>query len=231
ADQAELEVRLRMDVDPDPAPDDIGALQLRMPGVSYALRVDGAERSALGELRLPIGAHVIEIDASERQPWRGEVSITPQQSLVVAPSLEWTPDARSARVAAADSQRTAGQVLTILGGVLVAAGVPLMIWNESEIASTDARLIALEPAIRACVGMMGAPACDAIRTEALQLSDRQGDQDILRAVSVAGAITGALAATIGIVLWASAPSETSIDTAAHASLRLDPRGLQLSGSF
>lgn len=232
-DQSSAEVRLRLDPDPNPSPESIGRLVLRLPSVSFALRVDGAERTARSELELPIGAHILEIEASERQPWRGTVRLMAEQPEILAPPLEWTPDARSGRVAAAGSQRTAGQVLSVIGTVLIAVGVPLAVWNESEIVNTDARgrqLVRQEEECRA-TGMVGTAPCSDVRKELDELPSRQGTQDILRVVSFASAITGALSASVGIVLWASAPSESSIDDAAHATLRLDMRGLHLSGVF
>lgn len=232
-DQASAEVRLRLDPDPNPPSESMGRLVLRLPPASFALRVDGDERTARSELELPIGIHIIEIEAAERQPWRGSVRLTAERPETLTPPLEWTPDARGGRVSAAESQRTAGQVLSVIGTVLIAVGVPLAIWNESEILGTDARgrqLIREEEECRA-MGMVGTTACNAVRQELDGLPGRQETQDILRVVSFTSAITGALSAALGLVLWASAPSESSIDDAAHATLRLDLRGLHLSGAF
>jgi hypothetical protein len=231
-DQASAEVRLRLDPDPNPPSESVGRLVLRLPSVSFALRVDGAERTARSELELPVGAHMIEIEAAERQPWRGAVRLTAEHSETLTPPLEWTPNARSRRVGAAESQRLAGQVLSVIGTVLIAVGVPLTIWNESEIVNTDARGRQLAQEWADCRNAGGGSArCEEVGNELRGISSAQDTQDILRVVSFASAITGVLSATIGIVLWASAPSESSIDDAAHATLRLDLRGLHLSGAF
>lgn len=231
-DQASAEVRLRLEPDPNPPSEAIGRLVLRLPSVSFALRIDGVERTARSELALPIGAHIIEIEAAERQAWRGSVRLTADRLETITPPLEWTPDARGARVGAAASQRTAGQVLSVIGTVLIAVGVPLAIWNESEIISTDRRGRQLDEEWAECRNAGGGSEhCRSVGKELEAIASTQSTQDILRAVSLASAIAGALSATVGIVLWASAPSESSIDEGAHATLRLDLQGLHLTGGF
>ena len=123
--------------------------------------------------------------------------------------------------------------MSIAGGVLFAAGLPLAIWNEAEIAANDARIVELneEYVARTCLGDPDQARCVAIALEGEERNGLRDQQNILRATTIASAVVGALLAGIGIPLWVSAPSSDDVDASARASLRLGPGGLSLSGSF
>lgn len=230
-DGAELTVHLRPEVDPAPGPADVGTLDLVLPDARLVVRVDGLERSTLAPLALPVGAHTLEVDAEDREGWRGEVEVPPGAVLTLAPPLSWTDRARHERLASAELGRTAGIVLATAGAALLLGGLALAAWNEVEIARTDARILVLGDEFAA----MGCPPrtvrCDEIARELTTLAEGQGAQNALRGVSIVAAIAGAAMAGGGIVLVATAPSEASIDAAAHAELRLGLEGVVLRGAF
>jgi hypothetical protein len=228
-DGAELEVRLRLDVDPSPDPSVMGELALELPAVPFTVQVDGAEGASAERLRLPMGSHQIEIEAAEREPWSGEVHIDPGETLALAPPLAWRREVREARLGAADGQRTTGTGLVVAGAALALVALPIVIWNETEIASTDARGLELSRRYQAMACAGGA--CPEIDRELAAISARQIDQDIIRGVSIAGTLLGVALAGIGVALFTTAPSRADVDRAAHVRLDLGPGGLRLSGAF
>jgi hypothetical protein len=232
-DGAEAEVRFALRRDPAPAPADVGRVRIELPNAPYIIRVDGEPMLGL-ELELPVGPHRIELEVTDRQPYEGTLRVPSSASVSVAPPLSWTLEARRARVESASAQGAAGAVLSIGGGVLFAAGLPLAIWNEGEIAATDRRIVelSLESDSMGCSGQPDDSAeCLAIAAEGERLSGQQDLQDVLRPLTITSAVLGGVLAAMGIPLWLSAPSSDAVDAAARASLRLGPGGLSLSGSF
>lgn len=232
-DGAEAEVRFALRRDPAPAPADVGRVRIELPNAPYIIRVDGEPMLGL-ELELPVGPHRIELEVTDRQPYEGTLRVPSSASVSVAPPLSWTLEARRARVESASAQGAAGAVLSIGGGLLFAAGLPLAIWNEGEIAATDRRIVelSLESDMLGCSGQPTDSAeCLAIAAEGERLSGQQDLQDVLRPLAITSAVLGGVLAAMGIPLWLSAPSSDAVDAAARASLRLGPGGLSLAGSF
>lgn len=229
-DGAEAELHFDMRRDPEPPPSTIGVMRLRLPNAPYLIRVDG-ETMIGNELELPIGAHRIEIEVTDRQPYEGVIRVTSRDVVLIAPPLAWTLDARRQRLEAAASQRTLGIGLTIAGGVLLAGGLPFLIWNEGEVSATDARVVMLQREYQECIATQ--PDCRHLEDEADQLVARQGDQNIIRGLSITGTALGAILAGIGLGVLLSAPSDESIDAEARAraELRIGPGGVQLEGTF
>jgi hypothetical protein len=228
-DGAEVEVRLRLELDPAPPAEAIGTLALELPPARAAVRVDGEDRSVIGDLTLPIGEHTLEIEVEDRARWSGTVSI--ELRVVLAPPLTWTPAARHDRLAGAARATEAGLATAITGGALLAAGLAVLIWNETEIAATDARVLTLGHEFQA----MGCPPltsrCQEIADELHGLTPRQNDENIIRGVTAAVSAVGGLLAIVGVSLVLTAPSSDAIDAAAHAELRVGPSGVELVGSF
>lgn len=231
-DGAEAEVRFALRREPSPAPADVGRVRISLPNAPYIIRVDGEPMLGL-ELDLPVGPHRIELEVTDRQPYEGTLRVPSASSVEIVPPLSWTLDARRARLESASAQSAAGAVMSIAGGVLFAAGLPLAIWNEAEIAANDARIVELneEYVARTCLGDPDQARCVAIVEEGEERNALRDQQNILRATTIASAVVGALLAGIGIPLWVSAPSSDAVDASARASLRLGPGGLSLSGSF
>jgi hypothetical protein len=209
-------------------------VRIDLPNAPYIIRVDGEPMLGL-ELDLPVGPHRIELEVTDRQPYDGTLRVPSGSSVSIVPPLSWTLDARRARLDGASAQATAGAVLGIAGGALFAAGLPLLIWNEAEIAANDQRIVALneEYAARGCRGDPDQGGCMAIFDEGEERNALRDQQNILRAATITGAVVGALLAGIGIPLWISAPSSDEVDASARAraSLRVGPGGVSLSGAF
>jgi hypothetical protein len=233
-DGAEAEVRFDLRRDPHPHPSAMGRVRIDLPNAPYLLRVDGEQVLGL-DLELPAGAHRIQLEVTDRQPYEGTLRVPAGGVITVVPPLSWTLEARRQRIEGASAQRTTGAVMSIAGGVLIAAGLPLLVWNELEIPGTDRRIVELDQrwdALR-CTTPPDNQECARILEEGNSLNAQRDAQNVLRAATITGTVLGALLATIGIPLWASAPSPDDIDAAARAraSLRIGPGGLELRGAF
>jgi hypothetical protein len=145
----------------------------------------------------------------------------------------WTPAERAGRTGAADTQRGAGIGIGFAGAALLLIGVPLTIWNELQITSTDASVVDFNRRYAAamCETSFDPRVCTPLRNEGSALQSAHDTEDTLRWISLTTTLVGAIVGGIGLVLWATTPSNEAIDAAAHASLRLTPGGLALSGAF
>ncbi|HJL18473.1 MAG TPA: PEGA domain-containing protein, partial [Sandaracinaceae bacterium LLY-WYZ-13_1] len=232
---AEAEVNFDMRRDPDPAPDEVGRLHLELPDAPYLVRVDG-ELMLGAELELPRGAHGIELEVTDRRPYEGTVRVPRGSAIVIVPPLAWTLEARRERLDAARQQRVVGLTLSVAGGGLTVAGLAVLIWNETEIASTDARLLEINEELENECRTMGFDRrCEMLQDEGEALTADQDTQNVLRGVSIAGTVLGAAMTALGLVVWLDAPSDADVDAAARArertSLRIGPGGVSLSGTF
>lgn len=233
-DGAETEVRFALRRDPEPAPEEVGRVRIALPDASYILRIDGEPMLGL-DLELPVGAHRIELEVTERQIYEGTLRVRAGERITLVPPLNWTLEARRSRVESAAAQRTAGVALSIAGGALVAAGVPLLVWNEGEIAANDRRIVEINAEYTAhCSGQHFDDAtCRSLRDEGERRNALQERQNILRAATIASAVVGAALASVGIPLWLDAPSEAEIDAAARAraALHIGPGYIGIHGAF
>lgn len=233
-DGAEAEVRFALRRDPRPEPAEVGRVRIDLPNAPYIIRVDGEPMLGL-DLELPVGPHRIELEVTDRQPYDGTLRVQPAASITIVPPLSWTLDARHARMESATTQRTAGAVLSIGGGVLFAAGLPLLIWNETEIQVNDREIAAVQQQYDTlrCRGREEDPECAPWAAEGERLNTLQEQQNVLRAVTITSTIVGAVLAGIGIPLWVGAPSPDAVDASARAraELRLGPGALELRGAF
>lgn len=230
-DGAEAEVHFELQRDPDPAPDEVGRVRIALPNAPYLIRVDGEPMLGV-DLELPVGAHRIELEVTDRQSYEGTLRVAAASHVTITPPLSWTLEARRARHESARVQHSAGLGLTIAGGALFAVGLPLLIWNEAEIAQNDQRILELNEDIQALdCARLPSGQCDSLISEGERLNARQDEQNVLRALTITGTVLGAVLTAIGIPLWVSAPSSDEIDAAARATLRLGPGGLELSGTF
>lgn len=235
---AERVIRFDMQTDEGAPADVFGQLRLRLPRGASVVRIDG-ETAMLrsGGITLPAGSHRLELEVVEREPYATEVEIPANEALDLAPPLLWTPDARAQRVTAADRTRDWGMVLTIGGGALLVGGVAVLGWNEGRISKTDSRLIEVNRELeRLGCDTGAAEMCDMLIEEGQALSADQDQEQRTRWIATALLGTGALLATIGIVLWVLTPSESEIDEDAHATgpqlrLRAGFGGFSLDGRF
>lgn len=230
---AEVELRFDMRRSPNPAPDEIGRVRLELPDAPYLVQVDGEQM--LGEaLDLPVGAHEITLEVTDRQPYRGTLRVPPGSTVVIVPPLAWTLDARQRRLDEAASLRTQGLVLATAGGVTLAGGLAFLIWNEAEISGTDARVRAINAELQGrCVTEGFDSRCREIEAEGQALADDQQTQNVIRGVTIATTVVGGLVGGLGLVLWLTAPSEDDVDAAARARARVTirPGQIALEGAF
>ncbi len=237
-DGAEAEVRFEMQRNPDPAPDEVGRVRVRLPNAPYLIRVDGEPMMGL-RLELPVGAHEIELEVTDRQGFEGRVQVPAASTVVIAPPLSWTLDARRQRLEAASQQRTIGIGLTIGGAALLLGAAPVLIWNETQIPNTDASIRSTQQMYDNQMGVgcvrlgYDNPACTMLRNQADALTAQQSEQNIIRAVTITAAGVGAILAAVGLFEWALAPSDEDVDAAARAqaALRVGPGSVTLHGRF
>lgn len=228
---AEVELHFAMRREDNPRREHVGVIQLVLPDAPHLVRLDGESTFAAEVIEIPIGAHQLRIEVTDRQPYEGTVRVGAGEPLRLVPPLAWTLDERRERLQGASEVRAAGIVLTGAGGALTLAGLAMVVWNEAEISTTDLRLVSINAQLAVCREMGFDTECIALLNEGESLEARQDTQNILRGASIAGMVLGVTLASVGAVLWASAPSEDDIDAAARAELRLEPSRIVLDGSF
>ena len=229
---ADTEVGFEMRRDPSPPPEAIGRVRLELPDAPYRIVVDG--EPMMGQvLDLPIGGHELTLEVTDRQPYRGTVRVPPGSLVVIVPPLAWTLDARRQRIDDAEGKRTLGWGLTIAGGALALGAMSVLIWNETEIARADARLVQINAELAVCEPMGVDIRCDMLRTEGEQLLADQGPQNAFRGVSIAGTVLGLGLGVVGLGIALGTPSSSEVDAAARAraSLRVGPGGVSVVGAF
>lgn len=228
---AEVEIRFDLRRATDASPEHLGRIRLELPDAPYLVRVDG-ELTIGVDIEVPIGAHQLRIEVTGRQPYEGTIRVGPREALEITPPLWWTLEERRDRLDGANAQRSTGIALSSVGAALVLAGLATVIWNEAEISTTDTRLVFINEALDECRRMgFDCPMCDDFLDEGETIAARQDTQNVLRGISIAGTVLGAMLGTIGAILWTSAPSEQAVDAEARAELRVGPSGLVLRGWF
>ncbi len=227
--QAELHFDMRRE--PAAPPEHLGRLRLRLPSAPFLVRIDGEQMLGV-DLELPIGAHNVAIEVTDRRPYEGTIRIRAGTTIEVAPPLTWTLEARRTLLRGADGQRATGIGLTVGGAAIALAGLAVLIWNEAEIARTDERLLFINEQLRGVCRDMGFdPTCEAYEREGGELSQDQETQNVLRGVSIVGTLLGSALTAAGLALWVDAPTEDHIDAGAHARLSIRPGRLVLDGTF
>ncbi|MBX3251447.1 MAG: PEGA domain-containing protein [Myxococcales bacterium] len=227
----ETEVTLALELDPDAPDEALGTLRLRLPQPPSALRLDGLAIAVdAGLARVPVGRHELVIELPDREPVRERVALDAGETLELAPSLRWTPDARRARLERARTRRRVGAATLIAGALAVGTGAVVVGWNETRRGERDS----LEPAFRACSPGSGLECGlqteqDAQRYVALDDAMRR-----TRMIGVGALAAGVVAAGVGAIVLARAPSERAVDDAAHrerVSLRIGVGHVAIDGRF
>ncbi len=228
---AEREVRLALARDPESVQTQ-GRLSLRLPDAPASFWIDG-ERIAERTSGVPIGLPTVRIEVTDRLPFEGVVEVSPGGETQFAPTLAWTPQARATRLAAADSQRTAGWGVAIAGGALLLAGIPVTIWNELRAPAAEEELVQLRECQMSAVGMDVEFVCGPGFVDRVTANQRLRTEIYATSfASYAMLGIGVLAAGVGIVLALTAPDEAGVDRAASAfNLRVGPGALTLEGTF
>lgn len=229
----ELGTEQTIEVDLEPAPDaPLGVVRLRLPTAEAELTVDGAEIEVDelddGALELPEGRHAIVLDVEERRDWEGVAEAHAGAETELVPDLRWE-DAVFARLHDnAEIQRIAAVATIAAGGIVMGVGIFLTAWGFGTAAQNAAGARARHDA---CLAMP--TLCEL--NEMLQL-----EQDIAYyewagplsgGFGVATLVLGAATIPIGVWLFADAPSDDRIRSAAHARLGVGPSGLTVSGAF
>ncbi|MCA9609426.1 MAG: PEGA domain-containing protein [Myxococcales bacterium] len=227
---AEAELHFELRREPAAPPQHLGRLLLRLPDAPSLVRVDGEAMLGMN-VELPIGAHHLVIEVTDRRPYQGTIRIESATGTEVAPALTWTLEARNERREAASEQRSIGIVLTAVGGATALGMAALLVWNETEIARDDDRLRFINAQLDGPRCMPFDDECAALEAEGRSLQSSQDSQNVLRGVSIAGTVLGVALAGTGLALWTTAPNDEAIDAAASAQLRVLPGGLALDGRF
>lgn len=225
---AEAEVRFELRREPGAAPDSLGRLRIELPDAPSLVRVDGETMMGV-DLELPIGAHHVVIEVTDRRPYEGTVRVPAVQSIEIRPALSWTLEARRERLEGAELQRNVGLGMMLGGGAILLASLSVTIWNEAEISATDERIREINALTSPCT--MEPMQCTALDREGMMLNERQPTQNAIRGVSITGLVLGALIAGPGLAVWLSAPDSEAIDAGARAALRLTPGGAAIDGAF
>ena len=229
-DGAEAELNFEMRREPSAPPEHLGRVHLLLPSAPFRVLVD--QEPTLGvDLELPIGAHTVSIEVTDRRPYEGTIRVQAGRRLEITPPLTWTLEARREQRLGAAAQQTAGISLSVGGAGLLLAGGVVLIWNETEISRTDDRLRFINGQLRDCRAMGFDRECDALEAEGIALTSDQDTQNVLRGISVTSAVLGAALGGLGVVLWQSSRSDQEIDAAAHARLVIGVQGLRIDGGF
>ena len=137
---------------------------------------------------------------------------------------------RAERRGDAGTARIAGITITAVGAAMLAGGLAVVGWNESEIATTDAHGVMLFERYTA----MGCPAalgCERLQADIEAVRSSQERQNVIRIAAITGAALGAALMTLGVILWVSAPTDDAIESSAHAALSIGPGSVEVRGAF
>ncbi|MGE0789840.1 MAG: PEGA domain-containing protein [Sandaracinaceae bacterium] len=210
---------------------ELATLRIRLPAASARVTVDGESRPQADRWDLPVGPHRVSLEVVDREP-SDETVVIPREGLDHAPALVWTPEARQARVEAADAQRTAGFVVAAAGAVVLVAGGATLL-ADAVITSDNAmrydRAVYCEdhrsPVPDECFPPFDFDAETQWRERFDYLTGG------LLGAGVAGVAVGAAGLGVGLAIALSAPDEDAIDDEAHARVRFGPGGVSVEGTF
>lgn len=228
---AESIVDLRLQRARNPRADEVGRVALPLPDAPARVAVDGESI----ELRdgehpeLPVGVHQLRIEVAEREPYEATIEVPPGETLRLAIALEWEPDSLERRLREAKSARIGRWAMVITGGLLVGGAGGLSFWNEREIRTTDAEIIAMNEKCDPT-----GPGCSPTEIErGRELEAKRDAQDVLRAVGYGGGAIALGVAITGLILVANTPSDSKIRASASAGLTVLPTlgGVILRGEF
>ena len=250
---AEATLTLDMQRLASPPPNVLTHVELALPTTSYTIRIDGDLLSS-ASVDVPYGLHDLSIEAADMEPIARRIEVPQGPTFTLDPEYRWTAQGRQARRAGAESQRTNGVAILLVGAGLVAGGTGLLIGREiyggqrqlSRRREINGNCEPMNPGTPDEIPAVWDPdTCD----ETVSLGDfpeEEYDQqfniatnsilDVYEGVGVAGfVLLGAGAATMigGLVVFLLAPSDEQIDagTTLRVSLGVSPGGLSLRGTF
>lgn len=234
---AEVPVDVVLAQDPSAPEGTRGVLALRLPDVEWRGTLDGTAIAApQDEIELPVGPHELSLEVARRRPVRMRVDVPIASTETVRPELEWTPEARAEGHAALDTQHTAGVIMVVGGGLLVAAGGATIAINSEEWEALDRERAAFESA---CAVNVSAPECVALY-EPLTIEAYEADFNQRRRLhsgidigaAIAIGVGGALALT-GTILLISTPSHSDFERSASARVEVGvgPGSVAVRGTF
>lgn len=242
ADGSEARVVIQTRPDPGAPASSRAALRLAIPDPSSTLRIDGDVLPAAPSVEVPLGLHDVELRVADREPVVVRVDV-PAEGYELTPAYVWTPDARAERLSAASGQRALGLAGMVTGAVMLVAGAvglgATLAWYEGDVAPRFPYVQACQrivPTMECAEGLMrfGFPP----RAEEAFAADYASRVDTyygLLGLTVTTLAVSAIATTVGVVLFATAPSDEDVDRGARADLtlhlELGPGHLGLAGSF
>lgn len=228
------EVQLTLEEDPA-ALGSLGAtLALEVSESGAVVFIDGRSRGVYAEpIRLPPGRHQLRVERGDFMPVEREVTLVPNQQVMVTVQLEPTPAKRTEYTESARAQHTWGWVTLSAGAAIgVGSGVFLLINRGRE---SDQRDKIDELSSRdECDGLSPQfdPAC---RTE---LNLEIDDLDAILAQNTYGWVgvgVGAAAIVAGTVILATADDpdryEPSDESDVFSGVRIIPHGWASAGGF
>jgi|GEM_PF-3459858 len=227
----ELGAEQTVDVVLEPDPDArLGTLALRLPEARAELTIDGREVDLDAPIRLPEGRHALALDVEERQDWDGAITLRPGETSTETPALRWSDEAFAHRHDSARGQRMIGGVVIGAGGAALAAGVTLVLYGALVAVP---RYDGFAAVIARCEFDTSSPECSPFNRAELDGNFAQASfaVDIGYGLGIPLLVASAIAIPIGVWLFADAPDDDAIRSAAHASLRVGPARLELVGTF
>jgi hypothetical protein len=152
------------------------------------------------ELPIDPGKHTVVVTAPNRVPYETTVTIKARERRSVElPELAQPQDRLVTKQTSA--RRTVGKVLTVAGAATVLGGTALGLYARRDY---DKLYEGEMPHCGRYPDIAGTPACDEYG-----LSRSERDRSLLDGAGVIGAI-GLAAVVTGVVLWVTAPDETSM---------------------
>jgi hypothetical protein len=186
---------------------DAGSLSLDVSETQALVTIDGRPRGVYAApIRLVRGPHHLLVVRGDFEPVARDVVIEDGKTLSVRVALEPTSEYRSHFVARADAQHMWGVIALVGGGVLVAGGASLVVYDATQRSSGDDALnqLAFDSvrfSMRACDPSQASgpwqQTCAARQATAQNQISNANTRDVF---GYAGIAVGAVAAGVGVVL-------------------------------
>ncbi len=232
-DAAEVDLNVDLEIDAHAMTNAQGHLNLEIPSVPFTVAIDGRAANASRSLELPVGDHAIELRAADRQPIATRVSIDGSTPATLAPDFTWTPEARQARIEAAESRRLVGAIGAVSAMSIALGGAVFLWWNEGRVDDSVPGLVARCDVIGAPSGCPTRPELESTLAEYNRHVDSRNSVRLALGITTGVAVAAAAFFTILII---TTPTEGEIDRSARAAIvnmrvLAGPGSLHLTGQF
>lgn len=198
------------------------ALDLQLAQPDATVSIDGVRRLVRGgPIAIAPGVHDVVVEREGYHPVSLRTVVAEGAPTVLNVDLPLTESKRSELIGDAESVRRAGISLTVVGGVLVGAAIPLLIWGNSERVAGEEEQSRRESVFPCGVGQTNANDCfQFLKEPATQVDLGRG----LMGAAGAGAAVGLGLGITGVVLLATGESPERYQAPATDELarRLQP---------